>query len=204
MTLPERIIVPIAKVKNNAKNPRVVKDYKFEQLKKSIEDFPDMLAYRMLVCNTDKDGKYVVLGGNQRLKAMKDLGYKEVPIMLADEWTEEQKAAFIIKDNSNFGEWDFDMLKADGWDFDLLSDWGVDMPDEWGADVQEIDYSILDEQDVSEQLQEMSDGVKKAIQIEFDNTDYVEAYDLVKFWREKGAYVGGMIMEYLKNEKGKI
>jgi hypothetical protein len=80
--------------------------------------------------------------------------------------------------------------------------------EEWGLDVwqpeKEIDYSILDEEDVSEQLEDMTNGVKKAIQIEFEAEHYEEAYALVKFWREKEAYVGGMIIEYLKSEKEKI
>ena len=68
----------------------------------------------------------------------------------------------------------------------------------------DVDYSILDEEDVSDQLKEMTDGVKKAIQIEFEAEHYDEAYQLVKFWRERNAYVGGMIMEYLKAEKDKL
>ena len=96
--------VPINKIKPNPKNPRTIKDERFEKLKKSIQDFPDMLNKRPLVCFTDTDGKFVVLGGNMRLKAAKDLGLKELPIILADEWTEEQKAEFLIKDNVGFGE----------------------------------------------------------------------------------------------------
>ena len=97
-------IVKINQIKPNPKNPRTIKDERFEKLKKSIQDFPDMLNKRPLVCFTDTDGKYVVLGGNMRLKAAKDLGLKELPIILADEWTEEQKAEFLIKDNVGFGE----------------------------------------------------------------------------------------------------
>ena len=82
-----------------------------------------MLNKRPLVCFTDKDGKYVVLGGNMRLKACKDLGIKELPIILADEWTEEQKDEFIIKDNVGFGEWDWGVLQTD-WDLKSLEDWG--------------------------------------------------------------------------------
>jgi hypothetical protein len=67
-----------------------------------------------------------------------------------------------------------------------------------------VDYSILDDEDLSEELQDMTNGVKKAIQIEFEAEHYEEAYQLVKFWRERGAYIGGMIMEYLKSEKEKI
>ena len=68
----------------------------------------------------------------------------------------------------------------------------------------DVDYSILDDEDVADQLEDMTNGVKKAIQIEFEAEHYEEAYALVKFWREKEAYVGGMIMEYLKAEKDKI
>jgi hypothetical protein len=68
----------------------------------------------------------------------------------------------------------------------------------------DIDYSILDDDDVEEQLKDMTNGVKKAIQIEFEAEHYEEAYALVKFWRERNAYVGGMIMEYLKAEKEKL
>jgi hypothetical protein len=76
----------------------------------------------------------------------------------------------------------------------------LDVP-QFAADV---DYSILDEEDVSQQLEDMTDGVKKAIQIEFEAEHYEEAYSLVKFWRERDAYVGGMIMEYLKAERDKL
>lgn len=77
---------------------------------------------------------------------------------------------------------------------------------EWGMpqSTKDIDYSILDDDDVEDQLKDMTNGVKKAIQIEFEAEHYDEAYALVKFWREKEAYVGGMIMEYLKDEKEKI
>ena len=121
------MIVNINQIKTNHKNPRVIKDDKFKKLVKSIQDFPDMLNKRPLVCFTDTDGKYVVLGGNMRLKASKELGLKELPIILADEWTEEQKNEFLIKDNVGFGEWNWDELKSD-WDMQLLCDWGMEIP----------------------------------------------------------------------------
>lgn len=120
-------LVKITEVKTNAKNPRTIKDEKFRKLVKSIQDFPDMLNKRPLIVFTDVDGKYVVLGGNMRLKACKEIGLKEIPVILADEWTEEQKAEFLIKDNVGFGEWDWDIL-TDEWDTDNLEDWGLDLP----------------------------------------------------------------------------
>jgi ParB-like chromosome segregation protein Spo0J len=121
------ILAPINKIKPNAKNPRIIKDDKFNKLIKSLQDFPDMLNKRPLVCFTDKDSNYVVLGGNMRLKALKELKYKEVPIILADEWTEEQKNEFLIKDNVGFGEWDWETL-ANEWNSEELEEWGLDLP----------------------------------------------------------------------------
>jgi ParB-like chromosome segregation protein Spo0J len=119
--------VDIKKIKPNPRNPRIIKDEKFAKLVKSIQDFPEMLEKRPLVCFTDIDGKYVVLGGNMRLKAANEVGLKQLPILLADDWTEEQKNEFLIKDNVGFGEWDWDSL-ANEWDAEKLDEWGLDVP----------------------------------------------------------------------------
>ena len=187
--------VKLSEVKSNPNNPRLIKDEKFSKLVKSIKEFPKMLEIRPIVVNDEM----VVLGGNMRLKACKEAGLKEIPIIKASDLTEEQQREFIIKDNVGFGEWDWDIL-ANEWDAEYLEEWGLDV---WQPE-KEIDYSILDEEDVSEQLEDMTNGVKKAIQIEFEAEHYEEAYALVKFWRDSGAYIGGMIIEYLKSEKGKI
>jgi len=117
----------ISEIKPNPKNPRIIRDEKFAKLVQSIKDFPQMLQKRPLVCFTDTDGKFVVLGGNMRLKAAKEAGMNTLPIILADDWTEEQKAEFLIKDNVGFGEWDWDML-ANEWDTEKLDEWGLDLP----------------------------------------------------------------------------
>ena len=193
------IKVKISQVKANPKNPRVIKDDKFKKLIKSIQDFPQMLDKRPLVCFTDIDKKYVVLGGNMRLKAAIESNLKEIPIILADDWTEEQKNEFLIKDNVGFGDWNWDDL-ANEWDEELLIEWGLDV---WKQPT-EVDYSILDDDNLNSQLNDMADGVKKAIQIEFEPDHYDEAYQLVKFFREQNAYVGKMILDFLKSEKNKI
>lgn len=118
---------PIYNLKPNPANPRVIRDEKFEKLKNSIRDFPDMLNKRPIVAVTDTDGKLMVLGGNMRLRACQDLKMKEVPVILADEWTEDQRREFIIKDNVGFGEWDWDQL-ANEWDAASLAEWGLDLP----------------------------------------------------------------------------
>ena len=119
--------VKISEIKANSKNPRIIKDDKFKKLVQSIREFPEMLEKRPLVCFTDVDGKYVVLGGNMRLKASIEVGLKELPIVLADDWTQEQRDEFLIKDNVGFGEWDWDQL-ANEWDADKLDEWGLDVP----------------------------------------------------------------------------
>jgi len=115
--------VKIDKVKENSSNPRFIKDHKFRKLVKSIKDFPEMLEKRPIVVDED----YVVLGGNMRLKACKEAGLSEVSIDIAKGWTEQQKQEFIIKDNSSFGEWDWDTL-ANEWDTEKLEEWGLDLP----------------------------------------------------------------------------
>jgi hypothetical protein len=187
--------VKISEVKTNPKNPRLIKDDKFRKLVKSIQEFPQMLELRPIVV----DENNIVLGGNMRLKACKEAGLKEVYIVKAENLTELQKDEFIVKDNVGFGEWDWDML-ANEWDTELLNDWGLFVPEM----PTEVDYSILDDEDLDGELSDMADGVKKAIQIEFEAEHYEAASELVKFWRERQAYLGGMIMEYLKAEKDKL
>ena len=186
----------ISEIKLNPNNPRLIKDDKFEKLVKSIKEFPEMLEIRPIVVNSDM----IILGGNMRFKACKEAGLKEIPVIVADNLTEEQQREFLIKDNVSGGEWDFEML-ANEWDVEELSEWGLDVP----SFDPDVDYSILDdEEEIDDLLDDMSNGVKKAIQIEFEAEHYEEAYALVKFWRDQDAYVGGMIMEYLKAEKDKL
>jgi DNA modification methylase len=141
-------IVKISEVKPNPKNPRIIKDGKFQKLVKSIQEFPDMLNKRPLIVFTDVDNKYVVLGGNMRLKALNELKFKEIPVIIADEWTEEQKAEFLIKDNVGFGEWDWDSL-ANEWDVEKLEDWGLDLP---------VDLSVVEELEAEEDQFDVPEG----------------------------------------------
>jgi DNA modification methylase len=113
----------ITKVKSNPNNPRLIKDDKFHKLVNSIKEFPKMLEIRPIVVNDDM----IVLGGNMRLKACKEAGLKEVPVIKASDLTEEEQRQFIIKDNVSGGEWDWDML-ANEWDIEQLDEWGLDVP----------------------------------------------------------------------------
>jgi len=116
--------VDISKLKSNPDNPRQISKEKFELLKKSIQEFPEMLKLRPLVIKNN-----VVLGGNMRLRAMIELGYKEVEVIQADNLTEAQKKEFVIKDNSSFGSYNWDLITDLGWNELPLEDWGLDIPD---------------------------------------------------------------------------
>ena len=133
--------VPINTVKANPNNPRIIKDDKFAKLVKSINEFPQMLNLRPIVVNDDM----VVLGGNMRLKACKEAGLKEIPIIKASELTEQQQKEFIVKDNVGYGEWDWNDL-ANNWDSEQLIDWGLDIPgfDAEVIEAEEDDFAVPD------------------------------------------------------------
>jgi DNA modification methylase len=134
--------IKISEIKRNPNNPRTIKDDKFKKLVQSIQDFPQMLELRPIVVNDDM----VVLGGNMRLKACKEAGLKEVPIIKASELTPEQQAEFIVKDNVGFGEWDYELL-LNAYDSSELEAWGLDLPDlpEKELEAEEDGYEIADE-----------------------------------------------------------
>ena len=120
----------ISELKPNPNNPRKIEPAKLEKLVDSIRTFPEMMSKRPMVCVTDVDGKLYPLGGNQRLKAITTLKMKEIPdnwVILADEWTIEQRNEFLIKDNLSVGEWDWDILQAE-YNVDELAEWGLELP----------------------------------------------------------------------------
>ena len=133
----------LSEIKSNPNNPRVIKDHKFEKLKKSISEFPKMMELRPMVINEDN----IVLGGNMRLKDLKDLGYKEVPeewVKRASDLTEEETRRFIIADNVGFGEHDWEML-ANEWNVEELEDWGLE-----GFPFEEVTELEAEEDDYTE------------------------------------------------------
>jgi len=117
----------VTDLKINPKNPRIIKDDRFKKLVKSIEEFPKMMKLRPIII----DGSNMILGGNQRYKAILELKFKDIPdewVKRADELTEDEKRRFIIADNVEVGEHDWGMLLED-WDKQELEDWGVELPD---------------------------------------------------------------------------
>jgi ParB-like chromosome segregation protein Spo0J len=124
MKKPTINIVPISSIKKNPNNPRIIKDENFKKLVNSIRLFPEMLKLRPIIV----DNENMILGGNMRYEACKELGKTVVPVMMADELTEEQKKEFIIKDNISNGSWDIDKL-VNEWDVELLKEWDLTLPE---------------------------------------------------------------------------
>ena len=169
--------VNISEIKENKKNPRLIKGYKFEKLVKSIKDFPKMLELRPIVVNEQN----VILGGNMRYKAAVEAGLTEVYIVQAKDLNKKQQDEFIIKDNSSFGEWDWDLL-ANEWEIKELSEWGLDLPKIYFDEDKEpeIDRDIFDEE-----LDIYINAKIKQIVLYFDNDEYEKTIEKLEIIRTK-------------------
>ena len=196
-------IIKIDFIKVNPNNPRLIKDDKFKKLVKSIKEFLEMLNIRPIVVNKDM----IVLGGNMRLKACKEAGLKEVPIIIADNLTEEQQREFLIKDNVSGGEWDWEVL-ANEWDSEELEAWGLDLvgfdvdsddlgtdfslPDGDKAPFQQMTFTLADEQ--AEQIKNAIDDIKKTEEYKYaetmgnENSNGNALYLIVMQWAEQKKY----------------
>jgi hypothetical protein len=192
--------VNIETVLPNPTNPRIIKDDKFKKLVKSIQEFPQMLELRPIVV----DANMIVLGGNMRLKACKAAGLTEVPIVIADNLTEEQQAEFIIKDNVGFGEWDWDLL-ANEWDAASITDWGLDiggfdlkaeefneefsLPDGDKSPFQQMTFTLADEQ--AEQIKNAIADIKATDDYKYcetfgnENSNGNALYLIIMQWAEQ-------------------
>ena len=134
--------IPIGQLKPNTgqieglpKNPRFIRDNRFLALKRSIEDAPEMLALRELIV-FPRGEEYIVIGGNMRLRACKEIGYKELPCKVLDVNTPVEKLReYAIRDNVAFGNDDWDDL-ANEWSDIELKDWGMELPTDFGADIE--------------------------------------------------------------------
>jgi len=192
--------VAVDKLIPYAKNSRTHSPEQVAQIAASIKEF----GFRNPIL-VDGTG---VIAGHGRLLAAQKLGLDKIPTIDCSDMTASQKKAYVIADNK--------LALNAGWDNDLLKLEISDLQDEnfnidvLGFDISElnftteVDYGILDEEDVSQQLSDMANGVRKAIQIEFEPEHYDEAFELVKFWRDEKAYVGMMLMNHLKAEKSKL
>ena len=163
-------LVKIGSVKGNSRNPRFIRDEKFKKLVASLVEFPEMATLRPLVV----DENMTVLGGNMRLKAMQELKWKEVPVVVAEGLTDAQKDEFVIKDNVGFGDWNWEQL-ANEWDAEELTRWGLDIPNySFGHDANDMDESELDLDEEFDPIGTAS-GLQRVVFI-FDGPDEAESY----------------------------
>lgn len=107
-------------------NPRKITKDKFKILCQSIKDNKEYFEARPLILS-DRTGQLVIIAGNQRYKAAKELGLEEAPTYLISGLTLEKENEIVIRDNINNGEWDYDML-ANEWETEELISWGLDIP----------------------------------------------------------------------------
>jgi hypothetical protein len=189
----------IKEIKSNPNNPRIIKDHKFKQLVKSIQDFPQMLELRPIVI----DENNMVLGGNMRLKACLEAGMTDVPVIHANNLTEEKKKEFIIKDNVSFGSHDWSEL-ANNWDVDLIQEWGLDiigfdnvqdlgegfsLPDGDKSPFQQMTFTLADEQCV--QIKNAIEEIKRTEEYKYaetmgnENSNGNALYLIIMQWAEQ-------------------
>ena len=143
--------LPIKDLVVNPENPRLIRDDSFKCLVKSLQDCPALFDARPCICS-DRTSKNIIMGGNQRYLAAKELKYKEVPAIIMSGLTLKQEQEIAIKDNGDFGEWDMDIL-ANAWDDLPLIDWGVDLSEDW---LEPINDSNLPNAGSSKEKEEMT------------------------------------------------
>jgi len=186
------MIVKIKDIKTNPNNPRVIRDEQFKKLVKSIQEFPEMLSVRKLVCTPDM----IVLGGNMRLKALQSAGIKEVDVEIVD-WDEHKQKEFIIKDNVSFGEWNHEQL-ANEWDAIELQDWGLDIDIDAQIDVAEEEEEIVFAQSV--QLEPPQEYI--VLIADANSEEWEEIKDKLKLKIvRKGGYKAGSPFDALSIER---
>ena len=202
----QTVMLPLSKIETNhgqieglPKNPRVLRDAQFERLKKSILDNPEMLTLRELLVYPH-DGKYVVIGGNMRLRVLQDLGEKTVPCKIIPEDTSvDNLRAYTIKDNTSGGEWDWDDL-ANGWDEEELEAFGLDLPDGWGEEEEEQDREGLegDDRQKGREIPEVEAMLDEAMRR--NAREFLEQldYDMQKGWLPRGVTQGYVEAQFIK------
>ena len=140
-------------------NPRQWTRMDLDSLKKSIEETPELLEARGCLA-VPHEGRFVVLGGNMRLSACRELGMKEIPCYVFPESTPTAKLKeIVIKDNGSFGAWDFDML-ANEWSDLALSDFGVQIPEDWTEETKEKEEKAKDD-NFDEEMEDIPERCKK-------------------------------------------
>ncbi|HAE24024.1 MAG TPA: hypothetical protein DCG33_01675 [Prevotellaceae bacterium] len=162
-------------------NPRQITEAKMALLKQNIKQYPEMLNLRGLMVYPLDNGKYIIIGGNMRYRAMSELGMKDAPCVVIPKETDiETLKAYTIIDNNGFGKYDWDML-ANEWDEYQLEEWGVDLP--------VFEDEEVNEEDFGEDFSLPNEGKSKYGVITFQVTE--EQRDFINFVVDVGKYCDG-------------
>ena len=188
---PNEQLISINKLQEAEYTPRQITDKQFQDILNSIKEFGFLSP---IIANKNPKRENIVIGGHQRLRAAKTLKFKEVPVIYVDVSLERERE-LNIRLNKNTGEFDFDLL-GNNFEIDELKEWGFTDYD-LGIKADDLDYSLLDTDEVSDKLDNMTDGVRKSLMIDFNKDDYQTAYDLVDFMRRNEKYVGALLIEKL-------
>ena len=131
-------------------NPRQLTKDQHKQISDSIKRFG---IVDPVIVNTHKDRKNIIVGGHQRTKVAKELGFTEMPCVEVN-LTPEKERELNIRLNKNTGEWDWDEL-ANHFDLSDLMDWGFDEKD--------LNFFDLTTEEAEEDNYEMPDEIKTDI-----------------------------------------
>ena len=166
----EKLELNEGQLKGLGKNPRYIKEGEFEKLKKSISDSPEFLEARPLLAYPLDNGNYIVIAGNMRLRAARELDFKEIPCYIFDKKTPIKKLKeYTIKDNVEFGSTDWDELANGEWETDDLQNWGVDCSFLQHDDAENLD-DFFEEVESSEAKKEKKIEIKVRIPEEEEDT----------------------------------
>ena len=179
-------------------NPRTLSKKQFEDLRASFKRFG---MVEPIIVNKNAERQNIVVGGHQRLRVAESLEMEKVPVVYVDLTLEKEKE-LNIRLNKSGGKFDMEAL-ANYFDETDLLEWGFEEV-EFFSKEDTPDYSALDDEDFSSELDDMESDVRRALQIPFEAEDYEKAKDLYKSLTDKDIYVGGMILDMLHKENSKL
>ena len=186
-------VVKLSKLKQLDRNPRRISERKLKQLSKSVKDFSQMLDVREIVIDENNN----ILGGNQRYKALSDIGSKEVVVLRVTGLTKDKKDEFTIKDNINYGIWDWDVL-ANTHDPKMLEEYGLSVwqPSEGNEEVEEVQTTTQVDEVAGEGTEELEKDT--VIVIDFYSNDYDSAKKLLYEFIDNKKPVDTILYNHLK------
>lgn len=126
------------------RNPRYWAYEDMKKLQSSIEETPKLFSIRGLIVYPYEE-RYVVIGGNMRCSAAKEMGLETAPcVVLSEDLSIDKLKEIALKDNGSFGEWDEKLLKAD-WDESRFADWGINVFEVENEEVEDVKENTVED-----------------------------------------------------------